>query len=171
LDRGHGVLCSRCLQNSVLYPLSSRAAPRHGDLPEPKQSFEDTCVPKRSLGTREALSQSGANSRGVTGFTGLGNLDTQAVVFRRNSALLRAHHGSSKTPNIENADALAQSGQCLACVRPEQVCAMRQRRPRTHRLPVVRVLSRAPGPHDQRRVTPRLFRIAGQFAAVRPLPH
>jgi hypothetical protein len=67
------------------------------------------------------------------------------VVFSANDALVSACHGSSKTQNIEDAIAHAESSKPLARLAAEQVPAVREQRAVAHRLSVLRILSRPAG--------------------------
>jgi hypothetical protein len=72
---------------------------------------------------------------------------TQAlVVISTNDALVSACHGSSKTQNIKNAIAHAESGKPLARLAAKQMPAVRKQRAIARRLPIVRLLPRPSGP-------------------------
>ena len=79
---------------------------------------------------------------------------TEAViVFWCSYALVSACHGSSKTQNIKDAIAHAQSGEPLARLAAEQMPAVRKQRAIAHRLSIVRLLPRPPGPDVGREIT------------------
>jgi hypothetical protein len=64
-----------------------------------------------------------------------------------------AFNGSPKTQNIKDAIAHAEGGKPLACVAAQQVPAMREQRAIAHRLPIVRLLPRPPGPDVGKQVS------------------
>jgi len=68
-------------------------------------------------------------------------------------ALVAACHGSPKTQNIKDAIAHAESGKPLARVAAQQMSAVREQRAIAHRLPILRLLSRATGPDVGKQVT------------------
>ena len=62
------------------------------------------------------------------------------VVIPTNDALVSACNGSSKTKNIKDAIAHAESGKPLARVAAQQMSAVRKQPSIAHRLPIVRLL-------------------------------
>jgi len=77
------------------------------------------------------------------------------IVFAQIHAFLAALHGSSKTQNIEDALADAQSGEPVACPTPEQMPAVWQYRRLSHCVSVVRLLPRAASVDTRRQVDSR----------------
>jgi hypothetical protein len=79
---------------------------------------------------------------------------TQAlVVIPTNDALVSACNGSSKTQNIKDAIAHAESGKPLARVAAQQMSAVREQRAVAHRLPILRLLPWPPGLDVGKQVT------------------
>src|SRR5215831_7649581 len=75
------------------------------------------------------------------------------VVIPTNDASVTACHGSPKTQNIQDAVTHAQSSKPMACRATEQVPPVRKQRPVAHRLPIMRLLSRATGVDARRKIS------------------
>jgi len=75
------------------------------------------------------------------------------VVIPTNDALVSACNGSSKTKNIKDAIAHAESGKPLARFAAQQMSAVREQRAIAHRLPILRLLPWPPGLDIGRQVT------------------
>jgi hypothetical protein len=75
------------------------------------------------------------------------------VVIPTNDALVSACHGSPKTQNIKDAITHAESSKPLARFAAKQMSAVRKQPAIAHRLPILRLLSRAAGLDVRKQVT------------------